>query len=192
MWRTLVVTFALMSATACTSESGAQSDAHAPSSSATDPSPVPSFATQPTPLASRESKVLEAVKRFVFTTVTVNDPPDPDHPDLARYRTGEVLDNAIESVRQNQLLGIAYRHGTSAAPAMSGTIVSLDDEAAIVRNCIVDNVQQVALSDGHVLNDAVATKLFETTLWWVDGTWKVARNSLVQRWEGVAGCAVSS
>ena len=36
---------------------------------------------------------------------------------------------------------------------------------------------------------AVATKLFETTVWRVAGEWKVVENVLVARWEGVDGCA---
>jgi hypothetical protein len=139
--------------------------------------------------SSSSSAVLAAVDGFVTSTVSVNDPPDPTHPDLARYRTGAVLANAVATVRGNQRLGIAYRRAQEARAVHRATVMELTAETAVVRNCVVDDTQQVALADGEVLNDATATKLFETTLELVDGLWKVAENSLLERWEGVGGCA---
>jgi hypothetical protein len=133
--------------------------------------------------------VLAAVDGFVGSTVAVNDPPDPTHPDLARYRTGVVLANAVATVRGNQRLGIAYRSAQGTRAAHQATVVELTAKAAVVRNCVVDDTQQVSMADGHVLNDATATKLFETKLELVDSSWKVAENSLLERWEGVGGCA---
>jgi hypothetical protein len=142
-----------------------------------------------TTAGSSSSAVLAAVDGFVTSTVSVNDPPDPSHPDLARFRTGDVLANAMATVRGNQRLGIAYRRAEEAGAVHRATITELTVETAVVRNCVVDDTRQVALADGEVLNDATATKLFETTLELVDGLWKVAENSLLERWEGVGGCA---
>lgn len=140
---------------------------------------------------SDEQDVLAAVDGFVASTITVNDPPDPNHPDLGRFRMGAVLDNAVASVRENQQLRIAYRRPSGSRSSHSGTVSALDADRAVVRNCVVDDAQQVGLADGRILNSSVATKLFEAKLQRVDGVWKVAENSLLERWEGVSGCAAS-
>ena len=59
-----------------------------------------------------------------------------------------------------------------------------------MRDCLVDDASQVVLVDGRVLNDAVATKLFETDLVLADGRWKVSDNSMIHRWDGLSGCAL--
>lgn len=43
---------------------------------------------------------------------------------------------------------------------------------------------------GEVVNDAVATHNVRGELVRLDGAWKVSSTRLVQRWEGVAGCAL--
>ncbi len=121
-----------------------------------------------------------------------NDPPDPTHPDLARFRTGEVLANAVAAVSLNRQLGIAYRLAPGWGYTHTATVIQLSDVRALVHDCVVDHARQVNASDGRVLNDAVATKLFETKLVVVDGAWKVAENTLIQRWEEVGGCASSA
>jgi hypothetical protein len=140
---------------------------------------------------SAERDVLAAVEGFVRSTITVNDPPDPAHTDLARYRTGAVLENAVATVSQNRSLGLAFRLPPEPAYSHATTVQSLTVDRSVVRTCVVDDAQLVAQHDGRVLNDAVATKLFLTTLLRVEGGWKVAENSLIDRWEGVAGCAAS-
>ncbi len=120
----------------------------------------------------------------------MNDPPDPTHPDLAKFRTGEVLANARNAVLQNQQFGIAYRLPSGTQYTHTAMIVQATDVRAVVHDCVIDRAQQVALADGRVLNDAVATKLFETTLVVSEGVWKVSENTLLDRWEGVRGCAV--
>ena len=142
--------------------------------------------------SSIDEAVLAAVEGFGRSTITVNDPPDPMHPDLARFRTGEVLTNAVEAVTQNRQLGIAYRLAPGSSYTHTASVLQSSDVRALVRDCVVDSARQVDLSDGHVLNDRVATKLFDTRLVVVDGAWKVAENQLVDRWEGVGGCAVAA
>ena len=70
----------------------------------------------------------------------------------------------------------------------AATILQASDVQALVHDCLVDDAQQVTLTDGHVLNGWVATKLFETTLVVSDGVWKVSENALLERWEGRGGC----
>lgn len=193
--RRIVLLAVALVATAC-SGSAAEVGGSAPPTRPADPGGTttaePGAPAAPTSSPGSRAAVLEALDGFVRSTVTVNDPPRPDHPDLAAYRTGEVLARAVASVQQNQRLGLGYRLADEAPYAHEATIAHLDEGAAVARNCVVDGAQLVSQADGRVLNDAVVTKLFETTLVAVDGRWKVADNVVLERWEGVAGCAASS
>lgn len=139
--------------------------------------------------SSLDDAVLAAVDGFDRSTIDVNDPPDPDHPDLARYRTGEVLRAGIASVASNRSLGIAFRMAPGATFRHEARVVQRTDVRALVHDCIVDEARQVAMVDGAVLNDAVATKLYATRLTLIDGMWKVFENDLVARRDGVVPCA---
>jgi hypothetical protein len=189
MRRTLAVALAPLLGAACAGTRTQHTTDVRPTTTVDQPSAITDAPPATTSAPPTEELVLRTVEGFVTSTVTVNDPPDPHHPDLARYRTGPVLENAVAAVRQNQTLGIAYRRPTAGPSRHHATIVGVDDGRATVRNCVVDDVQQIALSDGRVLNGSVATKLFETTVWRVAGEWKVVENVLVARWEGVDGCA---
>jgi hypothetical protein len=191
MWRTLVLVAAVV-ATGCAGASAGPdpSVSGAPSSASITVGRVTGSSIAP--LSSIDEAVLAAVDGFGRSTISVNDPPDPTHPDLARFRTGEVLTRAVEVVAHNRELGIAYRLPSGSSYTHSASVLQVSDVRAIVRDCVVDSAQQVDLSDGHVLNDRVATKLFETRLVVADGSWKVAANELVDRWEGVGGCAVAA
>jgi hypothetical protein len=92
-------------------------------------------------------------------------------------------------VVQNQRLGIAYRLPGGAAYTHTATILQSTDVGALVHDCVVDRAQQVVMADGRVLNGSIATKLFETKLVVSDGVWKVSENALLERWEGIGGCA---
>lgn len=192
MRRIVIVLFVVALAGACGTRTTPESVEARAAPTTRDPGIVTSGSViAETETLSDEQRVLAAVDGFVASTITANDPPDPNHPDLGRYRVGAVLDNAVASVRQNQQLGIAYRWPVGSRSSHSGTVSALDADRAVVRNCVVDDAQQVAMADGRVLNSSVATKLFEAKLQRVDGVWKVAENSLLERWEGVSGCAAS-
>lgn len=139
--------------------------------------------------SSIEEAVSAAVDGFDRSTITVNDPPDPGHPDLARYRAGSVLQAGIDAVTSNRNLGIAFRLAPGSSFRHESRVVQLTDVRALVHDCIVDEARQVAIADGRILNDAVATKLYRTSLMLIDGAWKVYDNQLVERREGVVACA---
>jgi hypothetical protein len=182
MRRTIAV-LAMVAVAAC----GREAKGAAPDASA-DATGKATAVVPTTSITSPEHEVLVALDGFINSTIAVNDPPDPGHPDLARFRTGAVLANALDAVGQNRQLGIAYRLPAESVYGHQPTISQVSDNTALVRNCLVDDAQQVAVSSGLVLNSSVATKLFETTLVREEGIWKVAENAMVKRWEGVATC----
>jgi hypothetical protein len=136
-----------------------------------------------------EDRVLEAVSGVFTSIVTVNDPPDPDHPDLARYRTGKLLADVRELVESNRMLGIAYRLPPGPLYSHTARIDSLESEHARVTACLIDDGHRVAVAHGEILNDAVITKLFEMDLVLEAGQWRASEMRWSDRWEGVAGCA---
>jgi hypothetical protein len=188
MWRRTAIVVALV-VVACSEPDGETLPAdHAPIRThveAATPEPGPS---PPSP----HDEVLGAVDGFVRSTITANDPPDPGHPELVRFRAGAVLHDAVRAVEHNRLVGIAYRRPDPSSSSHRAVVELIEGDRAVVRNCVVDDVRQVALADGRVLNASTATKLFRTTLERFEQQWKVVENVLVDRWEGVAGCAPAS
>jgi hypothetical protein len=71
-------------------------------------------------------------------------------------------------------------------------IVSVDGDHAVVQECVVSDGVIVRRDTGEVVNDDVATHNVRGELARVDGVWRVSSAQLVQRWEGVAGCALGS
>lgn len=196
MWRTLVLV-AVVAVTGCAGASArpdpSTSRTASPASTTVDGAPGTTItAGSSTPSSSSADAVLAAVDGFGRSTIAANDPPDPTHPDLARFRTGDVLTNAVAAVSLNRQLGIAYRLAPGRGYTHTAEVLQLSDVRALVHDCVVDHAQQVNLPDGRILNDTVATKLFETKLVVVEGAWKVAENTLSHRWEGVGGCASSA
>jgi hypothetical protein len=72
------------------------------------------------------------------------------------------------------------------------TVVSVEGDRAEVQECFVDDGQVIERDTGRVLNEAVSTQSVLGSLRRVDGQWRVSGSELVQRWEGVAGCALAS
>jgi hypothetical protein len=61
-----------------------------------------------------------------------------------------------------------------------------------VLECVVDDALVIRRATGAVTDDTVATHNVLADLERIDGAWRVSAVRLVQRWEGVAGCALVS
>jgi hypothetical protein len=151
--------------------------------------PEPTLDPTTTAPPTDEEAILAAVDGFIESTFTINDPPDPDHPDLARYRTGQVREAAVEGTRERQSRGQAFRLPPNSIYEHRPTIVNVEPTRAVVQNCVVDDGQLVDIASGTVLDGTIVSKLFVTTLDLVEDVWKVAGNSVVEEWPGVSGCA---
>ena len=88
--------------------------------------------------------------------------------------------------------GRAFREAAQPVNYREVTVSSVDGDRAEVQECVVDDRLVVVRATGEVINDEVATHNVRATLRLVDGVWKVSATSLVQIWEGVAGCALAS
>jgi hypothetical protein len=118
--------------------------------------------------------------------------PDPDDPALRAYATGEQLDAVIAETRTNLEQGLAFRHADDPAEFQRVTLVEVDGDRAVVQECVVSDGVIVRRDTGEVVDDEVATHNVRGELRRVDGEWRVSAARLVQRWEGVAGCALDT
>lgn len=118
--------------------------------------------------------------------------PNPDDAALREFATGEQLETVVNETRANLAQGLAFRRAASPSDFQRVTVIEVDGDHAVVQECVVADAVIVRRDTGEVVNDAVATHNVRGELLRVDGVWKVVSARLVQRWEGVAGCALGS
>jgi len=61
-----------------------------------------------------------------------------------------------------------------------------------VQECVVSDGVIIRRDSGESVNDEVSTHNVRGEMQRVQGVWRVSAAQLVQRWEGVAGCAHAS
>jgi hypothetical protein len=118
--------------------------------------------------------------------------PNPTDPALAEYATGAQLDAVIAETQANLDQGLALRPAAKPHSFRRVNVVSVDGDLAVVQECYVADGIVYRRSNGEVVNDDVATHNVRGELRLVDGAWRVSHTRLVQRWEGVDGCALAS
>ncbi|MCB1283395.1 MAG: hypothetical protein R2689_05730 [Microthrixaceae bacterium] len=118
--------------------------------------------------------------------------PNPDDPALREYATGAQLDAVIAETQSNLDNGLALQRRDDPANIRRVTVVSIEGDRAVVQECFVDDGLVVRRDTGEAVNDTIATHNVRGELDRVDGVWRVAEARLIQRWEGVAGCAAGS
>ena len=82
-------------------------------------------------------------------------------------------------------VGLPFVAGNEGA----GEVIEVGGDRAVVQECVVDDQVVVRRDSGAVVNDAVASHNVRGELKRVGGVWRVSEARLIQRWEGVAGCA---
>lgn len=156
------------------------------STSSTTSESSPDFTTA----VDRDVEVVEAYVAFWEARLEANRPPDPASSALRMTATGAQLDQVIAETQSNLEKGLEFRPG-AIPPRRHIAVAERSDDAATVHECVVDDTQIARTETGETVDDNAATHSVEATLSRVDGRWKVAAVHLVQRWEGVAGCALA-
>lgn len=118
--------------------------------------------------------------------------PDPNDPTLRQLAVGAQLDAVIGETKSNFERGLAFRPAADPVNLERVRVVSVDAGHAVVEECVVSDGVVVRRANGAIVDDVVATHNVRGELLRVDGVWKVSSTRLVQRWEGVAGCALAS
>jgi hypothetical protein len=145
------------------------------------------------PGTSAEQEVIDRYVAYWDARFAANSgTPNPDDPALREYATGEQLDAVIAETRANLEQGLAFRRPDDPHDFQRVTVVEIDGDRAVVQECVVSDGVVVRRATGEVVNDDVATHNVRGELQRVDGVWRVSGARLVQRWEGVAGCALAS
>lgn len=137
-----------------------------------------------------EAAVLEAYDAYWAMFLRVSDPPNPADPEIPQRATGNRLVALIEALQRNAQEQTVIRLPEMALYEHNPEVVTLEADRAEIRDCSIDDGLLIRSTTGEVLNDVVATHLIESILRLEWGAWKVAESNIVERWEGVAGCAL--
>lgn len=185
-WSALLVVAACLAVVAGCSDDGEASLEPRPT---TTSRPGTTSTTEP----NAEEQVVERYLAFWDARLEANNEPvNPDHPGLREYATGEQLDQVLLETTQRRDQGLAIRRAADPVGEHRVEVLGIDGETATLQDCATDDDVVYRVATGEVVNDRVATLNVEATMRVVDGEWKLARTRVVQRWEGVAGCARSS
>jgi hypothetical protein len=153
----------------------------------------PSTTEPASPATSTEQEIIDRYIGYWDARFAANSgTPNPDDPALREYATGDQLDAVIAETRTNLEQGVAFRRADDPAEFQRVTVVEVDGDRAVVQECVVSDGVIVRRDTGAVVDDDVATHNVRGELEQVDGVWRVSAARLVQRWEGVAGCALAS
>lgn len=121
-----------------------------------------------------------------------SEPVNPDLPALADFATGAQLDNVIAETQRRKDSGLAVRLPDNSVGERRVKVASVEGEEALLLDCATNDTVLYRVDTGEVIDDSVATRSIEATMRLVDGKWRLAGTRELQKWEGVAGCAVSS
>jgi len=118
--------------------------------------------------------------------------PDPGAAGLGEFATGAQLEAVIEETQSNLDGGLGIREADDPHDFQKVTVVEIDGDRAVVQECVVSDEVLFNRDTGEIVNDVVATHNVRGELLRVDGRWKVSSARLLQRFEGVAACALDS
>jgi hypothetical protein len=184
-WAFGVAAVALVAMAGCGGGGGGGGEAAEPAS--TEP-PV-TVADPTTTVLSEEDAVLAAYQGYWDTWLAATNPPDPDHPDLAKFAVGVQLARDREAITNYRQLSQMVRLPENAAWSHEAAVASVNGDVAVITDCSIDDSVLLDRPSGRVLNDAVWSYALEATLVRESGTWRVDQLEVRSRWEGIAGCA---
>ena len=140
-----------------------------------------------------EQEIIDRYLGYWAARFTANSgTPNPDDPALREFATGRQLEAVITETRGNLENGFSLRHRDDRNGFQQVTVLSVEGDNAVVQECFVDDDLIVRRDTGEVVNDTIATHNVRGEMSRVDGAWRVSEARLIQRWEGVAGCAAGS
>lgn len=145
------------------------------------------------PGTTPEQEVIDRYIGYWNARFTANEgTPDPDDPALREFATGEQLDAVIAETQSNLDEGLAFQRSAEPHNIQRVTVIEIDGDRAVVQECVVSDGVIVRRDTGEVVNDDVNTHNVQAELTRIDGVWKVSSARLLQRFEGVSGCALAS
>ena len=88
--------------------------------------------------------------------------------------------------------GLALRPADQPATDHRVHVVSVTADRAELQDCFVNDGVVYRVETGEVVDEAVVTRSVSASMAIVGGVWKLERATVIQEWEGVAGCALDS
>ena len=165
----------------------------APTTETTTTSPTSSSRTSDTddgPAEDRE--VIDRYLGFWDARFAANEqPPSPNDPSLADFATGPQLENVIEETRRRGEAGLALREAEPSRTSHDVAVITKTADRVELQDCFVNDGIVYRPDTGEVLDDSVVTRSVMADMVLVDGLWKLERATVVQQWEGIAGCALA-
>lgn len=126
-----------------------------------------------------------------FDQATAN-PPNPEHPALAATTVDPVLTEVRNLAASWKGFGQALRYPANSVHRIETLSVEINGDTATIETCNVDDGILYEPATGRVLNDKVTTAHDRATMTLVAGDWKLTTREQIEKWEGVAGCAIAS
>ena len=157
---------------------------------ATDP-PQTSASTSSTTTAPTgdEAEVRAVIDRYwpAFLAATMD--PDPENPELKAILQSDAairILGAIEDLRNN---GQRVVQPDPSVFAHEITSVTFDGpDRAVVKECVIDDLQIVVTATGQIVNGAVTTSEYTSTVVRDEGVWRISTSEQTTRLEGVHDC----
>lgn len=195
---TLIIALVLV-ATACSGDDAASSppDASAdrPSSSSTTTTAPATSSTASLSSPATQSVDEEIVARYLGfwdARLSANSgTPDPDAAALRDFATGAQLETVIAETQQRLEGGLALREAEPSRSEHSVSVVSAGADRAELQDCFVNDGVVYRTGTGEVIDGSVVTRNVTALMVFEQGAWKLERATVIQEWEGVAGCALA-
>jgi hypothetical protein len=173
----------------CGGGGGAADSATASTSDApTSDAPTSESTTTTTLAPTEEEAILAAYQGYWDTWLAANDPPNPDHPDLAKYATGAALERARQTISDHAQQNHAVRLREGSVYAHRPAVIEQGEESALIEDCSLDDGLVLDRASGVVLDDSVWSRKSLVEMTRVEGMWRVGFITLEGKWPDAAGC----
>ena len=155
-----------------------------------------STTSEPTTTSTTLDSQADVVARYrMFWQVRFEanrEPVNPDDPRFAEYATGQQLANVVKETRERRDNGLAIRRPEPSVADLRVQVLEINGDTALLQDCTVDDGIVYRVQGGDVVDSEVVTYSVAATMRRVDGTWKLDHTNVIQKWEGVAGCALAA
>ena len=146
-----------------------------------------------TAASSAEQEIVDRYRAFWDERLKANTAPlNPDHPGLTEYATGKQLENVVSETRRRRDDGLAIRRPENSISKRTVKVSKVEGDVATLQDCAVNDGVIYRVANGEVIDDDVVTQSVRATMRRIDGGWKLEQATLVQEWQGVAGCALAN
>lgn len=193
LFRVAVTATSLLAISGCNSGKDEIPGPQAASPTTTGMAAPPSTSTSGQPAADPEAEVRAAYLRFWDARFAANlAAPDPSAPALDQVATGAQLGRTTAELEANRDAGIAFRRPSPSVARRKVDVDLVDSGTATIHDCAVNDGIVYRVATGEIVSSSVSTRSLDAVMKHIGGSWLLESTSVVQEWEGVAGCALAS